>query len=80
MIQFGSGTTFVALAQTNNIVSDAVSFQGMSFQNPKLFAWTGKHEEHDMFIVSSNITFNSKPNAWAGLRLDFTNYTENLRR
>lgn len=70
----------MALAQTNNIVSDPVSFKDANFHNSKLFAWTGKHEEHDMFIVSTNITYNSKLNHWAGLRLDFTNSTNNIRR
>jgi hypothetical protein len=79
VIQFGSGTTFMALAQTNNIVSNASTFAGIGFQDPKLFAWTGKHEEHDMFTVSTNITL-SKPNVWGGVRLDFTNITQSLRR
>ncbi|KAF9323477.1 hypothetical protein BGZ91_003563 [Linnemannia elongata] len=45
---------------------------------PKLFAWTGKHEEHDMFVVATNITLSSKPNLWAGMRLDFINTAMNL--
>ncbi|KAK3835200.1 MAG: hypothetical protein JOS17DRAFT_788277 [Linnemannia elongata] len=78
VVQFGFGSTYMALAQTNNIVSSAVNFLGASFPYPKLFAWTGKHEEHDMFVAATNVTFDSKPNAWAGMRLDFTNTLMNL--
>lgn len=80
VVQFGFGSTYMALAQTNNIVSSAINFQGLSLPYPKLFAWTGKHEEHEMFVAATNITFNSKPNVWAGIRLDFTNSAMNLLR
>lgn len=70
----------MALAQTNNIVSGTIAFPGLSLPYPKLFAWTGKHEEHDMFVAATNMTFNSQPNAWAGMRLDFTNAAMNLLR
>ncbi|KAF8944167.1 hypothetical protein BGZ47_004563 [Haplosporangium gracile] len=79
VVQLGSGSTYIALAQTNNVVSDAVTFSGVSFTNPKLFAWNGKHEEHDMFIAATNITFIAEANAWTGFRLDFTNSHENYR-
>ncbi|KAF9298968.1 hypothetical protein BGZ88_003046 [Linnemannia elongata] len=73
VIQFGSGSTYLALAQTNNIVSGATSFHNTGFMSPKLFSWSGKFQDFDMFTVVANDTDTAtgRPGTWAGLRLDF---------
>ncbi|KAG0275040.1 hypothetical protein BGZ95_009238, partial [Linnemannia exigua] len=73
IVQFGSGSTFMALAQTDNIVSGANSFSDTGFMSPKLFAWSGKFQDFDIFTVLTNDTVagTSKIGTWAGLRLNF---------
>ncbi|KAK3839695.1 MAG: hypothetical protein J3R72DRAFT_476222 [Linnemannia gamsii] len=73
IVQFGSGSTFMALAQTDNIVSGANSFSDTGFMSPKLFAWNGKFRDFDMFTVLTNDTVagTSRVGTWAGLRLNF---------
>ncbi|KAG0281977.1 hypothetical protein BGZ96_000959 [Linnemannia gamsii] len=73
VIQFGSGSTYIALAQTNNIVSAPTSFQNTGFISPKFFSWSGKFQDFDMFTVVTNDTDvrTGRPGVWAGLRLNF---------
>ncbi|KAF9920236.1 hypothetical protein FBU30_009970 [Linnemannia zychae] len=69
IIQFGSGTTYLGLAQTNNIFSDLGSFSDIGFISPKLFGWNAKFRNQDMFTVVTNRTESSIK--WSGLRLSF---------
>ncbi|KAF8944165.1 hypothetical protein BGZ47_004561 [Haplosporangium gracile] len=73
IIQFGSGSTYIALAQTSNIVSAATSFHNTGFMSPKLFSWSGKLQGFDTFTVVANDTdtVTGRPGSWAGLRLNF---------
>ncbi|KAF9142780.1 hypothetical protein BG015_000664 [Linnemannia schmuckeri] len=73
IIQFGSGSTYIALAQTNNIVSGATYFQNIDFMSPKLFSWSGKFQGFNMFTIVTNDTdtVTGRPGSWAGLRLNF---------
>lgn len=73
VIQFGSGSTYIALAQTNNIVSGATAFHNTGFMSPKLFSWSGKFQDFDMFTVVTNDTDTAtgRPGSWAGLCLNF---------
>ncbi|KAK3835202.1 MAG: hypothetical protein JOS17DRAFT_845805 [Linnemannia elongata] len=73
VIQFGSGSSYIALAQTNNIISGATSFHNTGFMSPKLFSWSGKFQDFDMFTVVTNDTDTTtgRPGTWAGLRLNF---------
>ncbi|KAF9910583.1 hypothetical protein EC991_006142 [Linnemannia zychae] len=73
IIQFGVGSTYMAVAQTDNIVSSANSFSDTGFLSPKLFAWNGKFQDFDMFTIATNDTIEgtSRVGTWAGLRLNF---------
>ncbi|KAG0378645.1 hypothetical protein BGX24_003259 [Mortierella sp. AD032] len=73
IVQFGAGSTYMGLAQTNNLISGADSFNMTGFVSPKLFAWSGKFQDFDMFTIMTNDTdtTTSKVNMWAALRMNF---------
>ncbi|KAF9537082.1 hypothetical protein EC957_008876 [Mortierella hygrophila] len=73
IVQFGSGTTYMALAQTSNIVSSANSFRDSGFISPKLFSWSGKAQDFDMFTVVTNETVTNapKPGMWGNVMMNF---------
>jgi hypothetical protein len=78
IIQYGQGSTFVALAQTDNFVSNATVFGNADFYSPKLSAWTGTFPEADMFLIATNKAYDGMTNIWAGLRLNFNNLNLSL--
>jgi hypothetical protein len=78
VIQHGQGSTFVALAQTNNFVSNATVFGNIDFYSTKLSAWTGTFPEADMFLIATNKAYKEMTNVWAGLRLNFDNLSLGL--
>ncbi|KAG0275041.1 hypothetical protein BGZ95_009239 [Linnemannia exigua] len=73
IVQFGAGSTYMGLAQTNNLISGADSFNMTGFVSPKLFAWSGKFQDFDMFTIVTNDTDTTtlKVNMWAALRMNF---------
>lgn len=73
IVQFGSGSTYIALAQTNNVISGADFFNMTGFPSSKLFGWSGRFQDYDMFTVVTNDTDSQthKVGMWAAFRMNF---------
>ncbi|KAF9320058.1 hypothetical protein BGZ91_004810 [Linnemannia elongata] len=73
IVQFGSGSTYIALAQTNNVISGADFFNMTGFPSSRLFGWSGRFQDYDMFTVVTKDTDSQthKVGMWAAFRMNF---------